>query len=91
MRKYRKTGVGRIVAHKLFAEFPGRWHVEQEVVAVLQEIKPVDMAAADKEVASMQSSLSSTIAADLFEQFSAALRRDITVTKDQAAVDALYQ
>jgi dihydroneopterin aldolase len=39
----------------------------------------------------MQSSLSSTIAADLFEQFSAALRREISVTKDQAAVDALYQ
>jgi len=32
MRKYRKTGVGRIAAHKLFAEFPGRWHVEQEAV-----------------------------------------------------------
>lgn len=32
MRKHRRTGVGRITAHKLFAMFPGRWHVEQEAV-----------------------------------------------------------
>lgn len=30
MRKYRVSGVGRVAAHKVFALFPGRWHVEQE-------------------------------------------------------------
>ncbi|MGH6933352.1 MAG: SurA N-terminal domain-containing protein [Dongiaceae bacterium] len=62
-----------------------------EVVAVLREIKPVDVAAADKDLSEMQDSLSRAIAADLFEQFSTALRQEISVTKNQDAVDALYR
>lgn len=62
-----------------------------EAVAVLQEIKPVDLAGAATEISGMRDSLSRAIAADLFEQFSQALRRDISVTKNQLAVDALYQ
>ena len=29
MRKYRRTGVGRIVAQRVFDMFPGKWRVEQ--------------------------------------------------------------
>jgi predicted acetyltransferase len=29
MRKYRRQGVGRIVAHRVFGMFPGRWRIEQ--------------------------------------------------------------
>ena len=29
MRKYRRRGVGRIVAHRVFSMFPGRWRLEQ--------------------------------------------------------------
>ena len=30
MRKYRRRGIGKIVAHRIFDMFPGRWHVAQE-------------------------------------------------------------
>ncbi len=30
LRKYRRQGVGQVVAHRLFALFPGHWEVSQE-------------------------------------------------------------
>ncbi|GCE45857.1 putative acetyltransferase [Thermosporothrix hazakensis] len=30
LRKYRKQGIGRMVACRIFDEFPGRWKVKQE-------------------------------------------------------------
>jgi predicted acetyltransferase len=30
MRKYRRRGIGRVVAQRLFDRFPGRWRVAQE-------------------------------------------------------------
>ncbi len=29
MRKFRRTGIGRDAAHKIFRAFPGKWTVEQ--------------------------------------------------------------
>lgn len=32
LRKYRRKGIGRIVAHRVFNNFPGKWQIAQEAV-----------------------------------------------------------
>lgn len=91
------VGIAPALASKLFELAVGAVATNRsarddgEVVAVLTEVKAVDLAAAEKDVEGMRDSLSRAIATDLFEQFGVALRRDISVTRNQNAVDALYQ
>ena len=61
-----------------------------EVVAILSEIKPADLAAAKDDVAAVRKSLGNAIGGDIYDQFSAAIQEEIGVSKDQAAIDQLY-
>jgi len=62
-----------------------------EVVAVLTEIRPADVAAAEAEVKLVQEALARDIGVDLYDQFIAALRAKIDVSTNQSVVDSLYQ
>jgi peptidyl-prolyl cis-trans isomerase D len=61
-----------------------------EVVAVLREVKPADPAAAAKDVGDLRTQLTQQVASDLYAQFSAALKQNIEVSRDQAVIDQLY-
>ena len=59
------------------------------VVAVLVEVKPVDIAASGAEIDKLQQDLGRSIGSDLYEQLSADLKEKISVSRNQDIVDSL--
>ena len=90
------ANVGGTLTEKLFAAKSGDAIADRApadnaaVVAVLMQVKPVDIAASGAEVGQLQQELGQYMAGDLYEQLSADLREKIGVSRDQDVVDSLY-
>ncbi len=61
-----------------------------EVVAVLTEVKPAGTASAAAEIDALRQGLVTALTNDVYQQFSASLRRDIPVSIDERAVQSLF-
>jgi len=91
------ANISQALATKLFAGKVGDAASDRsisndgEVVAVLKEIKPADMTADKDAIADVRNKLGQAISGDIYDQFSAVLQEKIGVSKDQAAIDSLYQ
>jgi peptidyl-prolyl cis-trans isomerase D len=91
-----ETNVGGGLVEKLFAAKVGDAIADRApadnaaVVAVLAEVKPVDMATSGAEVDKLQHDLGRFMGGDLYEQMSADLKQKIGVSRNQDIVDSLY-
>ena len=85
------------LAEKLFAAEPGEVVSgrapgdDGAVVAVLVEVKPVDLAGSKEQIDQLAQTLSRSMSGDIFQELSAGLRQSIGVSKNQDLVDSLYQ
>lgn len=61
-----------------------------EVLLVVSEIKPVDLSKRDVEIQDLRDELKQQLADDIATQLSNALRTEVGVSIDQAAIDALF-
>lgn len=61
-----------------------------EVLLVLSEIQPVDLSKRTVEIADLRDNLQNQIGDDMAAELSSAMRSEIGVTIDQAAIDALF-
>jgi peptidyl-prolyl cis-trans isomerase D len=91
------AGISEALAAKLFAIKIGDAATDRsiandgEVVALLKEIRPADIAAAKTEVANLQKQLAAAISGDIYDQFNAVLKENIGVSKNQDVIDSLYK
>ncbi len=61
-----------------------------EVLLVVSEIRPVDLSKRDVEIQDLRDEMKQQLADDLATQLSEALRAEVGVSIDQAAIDALF-
>ncbi len=90
-----KANVAATLTERLFAAKPGEAIADRApadnaaVVAVLVEVKPVDIAASGAEIDKLQRDLGRSMGGDLYEQLSADLKQKISVSRSQDIVDSL--
>jgi peptidyl-prolyl cis-trans isomerase D len=91
-----EANVGGSLTEKLFAAKSGEAILDRApadnaaIVAVLVQIKPVDIAASGAEVDNLQQELGRYMGGDLYEQLSADLKGRISVSRHQDVIDSLY-
>ena len=61
-----------------------------EVLLVISEIKPVDLSKRSEEIQGLRDEMKQQISDDMAAQLSGALRTEVGVSIDQAAIDALF-
>lgn len=90
-----EAGVSGALSTKLFAAKIGEAVTDRSptddgvTIAVLQEVRPVDLAQSADQVAELQKQLARPMGADLYEQLSADLKNTIGVSRDQDVIDQL--